>query len=122
MNSTEWRANVTVEESPRGCWIWNGPPNTDGYAVRWFTDLKGQAAIARLALAEKLGRPIGPGLLACHTCDNRMCVNPEHVYEGTHGDNMRDKTLRGRVRNSYTKYRLGKPLADGTIEALGQSA
>jgi hypothetical protein len=50
----------------------------------------------RVALEEKLGRPLRPGMKALYTCDNPPCVNPEHLYEGTHGQNMRDMIDRGR--------------------------
>jgi hypothetical protein len=50
----------------------------------------------RVALEEKLGRPIRPGMFACHHCDNPPCVNPEHLYEGTPADNTRDMMTRGR--------------------------
>jgi hypothetical protein len=51
----------------------------------------------RHALALKLGRPIGDGLMALHTCDNPSCVLPDHLYEGTASDNMRDMADRGRM-------------------------
>lgn len=50
---------------------------------------------ARVVLEAKLGRPLRPGLLACHTCDNALCVRPEHVYEGTYTENLRDALERG---------------------------
>lgn len=50
----------------------------------------------REALELKLGRPIAPGMYALHTCDNRACVKPEHLYEGTQAQNMADCSARGR--------------------------
>ena len=50
----------------------------------------------RSALQVVLGRSIRPGLYACHTCDNKQCVSPDHLYEGTPQDNVRDKVQRGR--------------------------
>lgn len=41
---------------------------------------------------------IPDGLLVLHHCDNRPCVNPEHLYAGTHRDNTRDAIVRGRFK------------------------
>jgi hypothetical protein len=58
-------------------------------------------------LAEKLGRPIRKGYLACHTCDVRACINPDHLYEGTVTDNNRDTVRRG--RHKYVSNFKGMP-------------
>ena len=39
--------------------------------------------------------PIPPGLNACHHCDNRICVRPDHIFLGTQKDNMQDWTKKG---------------------------
>ena len=50
----------------------------------------------RLVLECKLERSIEHGKIACHTCDNTLCVNPEHIYEGTRSDNTQDSINRKR--------------------------
>ena len=67
---------------------------SDGYAVVW-QDGK-QVRLARLILAEKLGRDIKPNHFACHTCDTPNCIEPEHLYEGTNRQNVQDMIRRGR--------------------------
>lgn len=113
MNADEWEGFVDKSAGPDACWPWLGQITPDGYAVAWFRDLHRQVAVHRHALETRLGRPIEPGLWGLHTCHNRRCVNPDHVYEGTPADNGRDKAVAGRSRNSYTKFTLGKVRVDG---------
>ena len=87
----------TIPEPNSGCWIWLG--GTDrGYAV--ITKLDHHVRVARIILEDKLGRPIKPGMLALHTCDVRPCLNREHLYEGTHGENLVDSWTRGTRRHT----------------------
>lgn len=77
------------------CWPWTAGSTSYGYGV--FHPSKSETVGAhRFSLSLKLGRELGPGLYACHTCDNPVCVNPAHLYEGTHQQNVDDCVSRGR--------------------------
>ncbi|MFF4900425.1 hypothetical protein [Streptomyces sp. NPDC001068] len=52
--------------------------------------------VHRLMLEQALGRPIGPGLEACHTCDTPACCEPSHLFEGTSAANQGDKVAKSR--------------------------
>lgn len=74
------------------CLLWTGAVNRDGYG-RYNG---GQAH--RAALADHLGRALGPGLHACHHCDNPRCVRGDHLFEATNAENMADMVAKGRQR------------------------
>lgn len=57
---------------------------------------------AHWMLSWKLGRPLLPGMIACHTCDNPSCIRPEHLYEGTPKTNATDRVKRGRQGKGET--------------------
>lgn len=76
------------------CWEWDGYRNEKGYGV---VRIKRQAIRAhRFSLEMSIGRPILPGLVALHACDNPPCVNPEHLSEGTQRKNLEDSKQKGR--------------------------
>jgi hypothetical protein len=87
---TEFFANVDIVN---GCWLWRGATFGSGYGrVLW----EGRTYRSnRLAYILAVG-PIPASLLICHHCDNRLCVNPDHLYLGTFDGNMYDKASRGR--------------------------
>lgn len=80
-----------------GCWQWLGPKNNRGYGTFKHGRLKTYLA-HRFSWEVAHGQPIPRGMYVCHSCDNRSCVNPEHLWLGTQRDNIRDASGKGRLR------------------------
>lgn len=78
---------------PSGCWEWTLAPLRSGYGR--LTIGAGTVLAHRLSYQLNVG-PIPDGMDILHSCDNRMCVNPEHLFPGTHRDNMDDMVRKGR--------------------------
>ena len=76
------------------CWIWSGAKNRKGYGE--FRLDKNYSA-HRLAYMIIYGE-IEDNLHVLHKCDNTSCVNPGHLFLGTHKDNMQDKVNKERQR------------------------
>jgi hypothetical protein len=101
------RTNLTGEEITRfwakveraeGCWLWRASLSPDGYgkfSVRRGAHIPTFRA-HRLAFYLTFGQ-IDDRLLICHSCDNRICVNPKHLFEGTVRDNALDMLQKGRA-------------------------
>lgn len=80
---------------PDACWPWTGVRTDRGYGQIWVDGGHRPATHVALELA---GVDIPDGMVACHHCDNPMCVNPAHLFVGTASDNMRDMLAKGRGR------------------------
>lgn len=78
-----------------GCWIYTGTTDQDGYGK---VQHDGQRQLVHRAALELWGNHVFmPGEFACHHCDNPPCFNPDHLYVGTHADNVQDRDDRGRT-------------------------
>lgn len=76
-----------------GCWLWAAGLNDKGYGIFYFPP---QNMIGAHIASWRLHCGEPHGLHVLHTCDTPRCVNPHHLYLGTHQDNMRDRDSRGR--------------------------
>lgn len=99
------------QELESGCWKWLGATCSNGRygRVPGFKPMK----MAHREAYEKAYGPIPNGLFVCHSCDFGLCVNPDHLFLGTHSDNMKDAAKKGRIprllnqsgsNNSNAKY------------------
>jgi hypothetical protein len=80
------------------CWIWTGSSYVyqggQRYGCFWMNNKTTRAHRASWILHYG---DIPAGMFICHKCDNSICVNPNHLFIGTHSDNMRDAVVKGRA-------------------------
>jgi hypothetical protein len=98
------------ERLPNGCILWIGTVNSRGYGS--INNGYGKMLYAHRVAWELANGPIPAGLFACHRCDVRRCVNPEHLFLGTVSDNQADMVAKGRSNRGerHGNVRVTEPI------------
>lgn len=86
--SFEKRLWGNIYKSETGCWEWQGATfKGTGYGCISINSIP---KLAHRVAYEEANGEIPEGLLVLHRCNNKLCINPDHLYAGTHNENMRD--------------------------------
>jgi hypothetical protein len=103
------------QRGPDECWLWTAGTFSDGYGQ---FSVHGHSVRAHRFAYQLAHGPIPAGMQVCHHCDNRRCVNPEHLFLGTTMDNLRDARRKGRMPKRATHGRA--KLTEAQVHAIRQ--
>lgn len=107
-NQKRFWSKVNVKQLDE-CWDFIGGLDKDGYGVFYLNGTSIKAHRCSYSLYNILND------CACHTCHNPSCVNPLHLYDGTHKQNMNDMRKCGRSRNSLGSNNVNTNLTENEI-------
>lgn len=102
-DSVKQRFLAKIEKQPSGCWQWTASTAKGGYGQ---FNVGGKNWKAHRLSWILHGGADPEGLCVCHKCDNPRCVNPDHMFLGTHLDNVRDKISKGRCGHTGARGAL----------------
>lgn len=102
--------DASIRRGPYGgCWEWTGAKGDYGHG------LHNRSRVHRLVY-EAIYGPIPSGLEVCHHCDNPPCFRPDHLFLGSHADNMADMARKGRSRGPRRPWK--KRLTPDSVRAI----
>lgn len=101
-----------IEKQENGCWLTTSKPILNSGYAQFSYGKYGKITAHRLSYVLFNG-DIKDGLKVCHSCDNKRCVNPGHLWLGTQKQNLQDMKQKGRSHKS-------KLLSDNDINDIKQ--
>jgi hypothetical protein len=109
--------NLYMHNHDNGCWEWLGGKNNIGYGMfRQGTKMR----TAHRVSYELFNNTVIPKYMCvCHKCDNPKCVNPDHLWLGSHKDNSHDMINKGRAKFIGNNYRKGMKNPTATCKYCG---
>lgn len=106
--AAKFRRPIAIDQN--GCWNWLGSISSQGYGI--FNHKLVHGIVFRLS-----GRTCALDKVICHICNNKKCVNPEHLYEGTFTENLLDSMRAGRGLGPEIYRKMIELNAQGLIQA-----
>lgn len=94
--SDKCRFEAKIDKQENGCWIWKSSKGNSGYGK---FHIRGKPMLTHRYSYELYKGSIPKGMCICHSCDNKLCVNPDHLWIGTQKDNAQDAKKKGLLPN-----------------------
>ena len=108
-----------IPEPNSGCWLWDGAVHGNGYG--WVIRQYRQLQAHRVSWIIHRGE-IPQGMCVLHKCDTPICVNPDHLFLGTHNDNARDRVRKRRGGDLSGKNNSQAKLTEENVRAIRADA
>jgi len=100
------------------CWEYKHRTDKNGYSYVFIGGRGGKNTSVHRLIYKHFKGEIKKGLSVCHSCDNPPCCNPDHLFAGTHGDNMKDMVKKGRVNNPFGEKSHACKFSDEEIKKI----